>query len=405
MSPTAEPTETASSAIPTWVSHGAVALLGLTLVHLIVDTFASSVQPLWPDLEVHLALRPGRIQLAYLLWNLAMSAGQLIFGFLGDRYRLGWLLWAGPLLGVVGMGAIGASSSFLGLGLLVFCGGLGVAAFHPEAAATAGSLLPHNRSRAMSVFATGGFIGQAFGPLSSGWVSERFGLAAIVWNIAWGLPMVLLFIPILSGMTRRGDVQAHQGGNGLSVPELLKASGGRLAVLVGAGILRVLPAAGTPFALASLLNSREYGNDYVGIVEAAFLFGIGLGGVACAVVVHPARERRVLWALPMLLSPLLLLCPALGTWTMPICTGVMGLLVGLGLPVYISYGQQLIPEGRRVASSIAMGVTWGLGGSIAAGLMALFKQHPEDAFLAFALGSLAAGFACLRLPRVRESRA
>ena len=47
-------------------------------------------------------------------------------------------------------------------------------------------------------------------------------------------------------------------------------------------------------------------------------------------------------------------------WTLVVLVGTCGLLLGVTMPVYISYGQQLLPHGQRVASSITMGVSWGI---------------------------------------------
>jgi FSR family fosmidomycin resistance protein-like MFS transporter len=377
---------------------GVVFLAALTAAHLLVDTFAASVHPLWPDLERRLGGGPGMIQAAFLLWSLTTSASQLVFGYLGDRHRGDWLLWAGPMVGVACMGAIGLSDSLPALGGLLILGGLGVAAFHPEAAAAVGQAMPESRSRAMSLFATGGFLGQSIGPLGSGWMSERFGLPSLAWNVLWGVLLVALLLPWLKPFS--GGPGVEKPGRGAALPELLRASGGRLGTLMGVGILRTLPAAGVPIALAFLLEARGAGNARIGLVQSAFLGGIGLGGLACAALVGRHRERLVLWLLPMLAVPLLAACPAVDGPILVAVSGALGLVVGLGLPVFISYGQQLVPEGPRVASSITMGVTWGLGGALVAGIMALSDRvgQPDLAFVAFALASMLAGIASLRLP-------
>ncbi|MHC5543554.1 MFS transporter [Singulisphaera rosea] len=131
-------------------------LLVLTLTHGLVDTFAAFVQPLWPDLQNQLSLDEGSIQWAYVLWGLASSVSQLLFGYWGDRDRGRMMLWLGPVVGVICLSAIGLVHSLVALNLLLIAGGLGIAAFHPEAAALAGSSSPDHRSRAMSIFAVGG---------------------------------------------------------------------------------------------------------------------------------------------------------------------------------------------------------------------------------------------------------
>ena len=380
------------------MAGGAAILAVLTGAHFLVDAFASSVHPLWPDLRDRLGGGPGMIQSAFLLWSVTTSASQLVFGYLGDRFRGGWLLWAGPAVGVACMGAVGLVQSMPALVALLMLGGLGVAAFHPEAATAVGQAMPGSRSRAMSLFATGGFIGQSIGPLGSGWISERYGLPAVSWNVLWGLVLVAALTPWL----RKASRVLSQGaeGRGVTIPELVRRSGGRLGILMGVGILRTLPAAGAPFALAFLLEARGVGNDRIGLVQSAFFGGIGIGGLACAALVRGHRERTVLWLLPMASVPFLAACPMVSGWTMVAVSGLIGLVVGVGLPVFISYGQQLVPEGPRVASSITMGVTWGLGGVLVAGIMAVSDrlERPELAFDVFAASAMLSAFACMRLP-------
>lgn len=382
------------------VRAGFAMLLSLTLVHALVDAFASSVQPLWPDFQRTLGLPDGTIQWIIVAWSLTTSTSQLAFGYLGDRYSGRWLLWAGPLLGIACMSCVGLAGSAWSLAALVVFGGLGIAAFHPEAAVTAGLLVPEARSRSMSIFVTGGFLGQAIGPFGSGWLSERYGLAFLGWNVVWGLALLALLRPSRIGLDHAQTLASRST---VSIGWLLRNRGRELAALMGAGILRVLPAGGTPIALAFWLESKGKGNDVIGLNQSAFFLGIGLGGLACALVARPSHERRMLWALPLLSVPVLALIPEAGPAALLACSFGVGLVVGLGLPVFTSYGQQLLPEGQRIASSITMGVTWGLGGVLAPAFIAFCqrRQHLEWTFHAFSLAALAAGLACLLLPHPR----
>jgi MFS transporter, FSR family, fosmidomycin resistance protein len=382
---------------------GVAMLVTLTLVHALVDAFASSVQPLWPSFQRDLKLPDGSIQWVIIAWSLTTSTSQLFFGYLGDRHSGRWLLWAGPLLGIACMGCVGLANSVWTLGLLVVLGGLGVAAFHPEAAATAGLLVPEARSRSMSIFVTGGFLGQAIGPLGSGWISENYGLGRLTWNLAWGLGLLALLRPARLHVPHTSTHHSHPP---VSISWLLTNRGRELAALMGAGLLRVLPAGGTPLALAFWLESMGKGNDVIGLNQSVFFLGIGLGGLGCALVARPSQERQLLWLLPLLAVPVLALIPNVGPGIVLLCSFGVGLTVGLGLPVFTSYGQLLLPEGQRIASSITMGVTWGLGGVIAPSLIAYCQRagHIEWPFYAFALTALGAGFAGMALPRPRAIR-
>jgi FSR family fosmidomycin resistance protein-like MFS transporter len=88
------------------------------------------------------------------------------------------------------------------------------------------------------------------------------------------------------------------------------------------------------------------------------------------------------------------------------CVFVVGFVLGATLPVLISYGQQLLPEGQRTANSISMGVTWGLGGTILALVLAAVapETHPMLVFTFFAIVLVASSLCCIWLPAPSERR-
>lgn len=87
-------------------------------------------------------LGDGEFQTVYLLWNVANSMLQLPIAYWADRRDARWLVWAGPIVGTACVGCVGFADSFGALCLLLMSGGVGMAAFHPEAAAA----LPENRT-------------------------------------------------------------------------------------------------------------------------------------------------------------------------------------------------------------------------------------------------------------------
>ena len=343
-------------------------LLLLVLMHGLVDGFATSIQPLWPDLQRSLALRGGMIDWAYVAWNLATSMSQLFFGYWGDRGRGRWLFWAGPALAVLCMSSIGLVDSFAMLCVLLVLGGLGVAAFHPEAAAMAGACAPGHRSRAMSLFAVGGYLGQAAGPLYSGMVTTRFGTSALAWGLVWGLGASSSW---RSGFAAPRASPCPPGPiAGLRCASWCGGGPSRWRWSWSIGTLRVLPAMGVPLALAFAMKSRGETNGQIGAAQTIFLAGIGAGSLGCALFVRRSNERAALWLLPMLVAAILWGFPWAGPrWSWPLL-GVAGLLLGATMPVLVSYGQQLLPEGQRIASSLTMGVSWGIGGTLVAATMA-----------------------------------
>lgn len=371
-----------------------LALLAAT--HFLVDIVAGTINPLWPALEGKLSLAAGDLLWVYVCWSLATSFGQLGVAVLADRRSCRWLIWSGPLLAILCLGCVGLATSSWQIALLFIVGGIGIAAFHPEAAASAGALVPQQRSRAMAIFALCGYLGQSAGPYYSGTVTDRLGLPGLAWNVAWGLPVLLLLWVGLRRAPLPNATKRHHE----TVESIARIPAGVLIVLLAVGAFRILPALGVPLALAYLLKATAASNAVIGAVQSAFMAGIGIGAMACAAFLRSEWERRALWVFPLLATPLLAVLAAASGWTLVLLVGTCGVMLGVTMPVYISYGQQLLPRGQRVASSITMGVSWGIGGGMVAAAMAIFNHFEAltSIFFFFAAASLASSLLCHLLP-------
>ena len=377
------------------------ALWRLTLAHALVDVYGSAIQPLWPDLQRGLGLDDVTMQWEFVLWSVSTSLSQLVFGTLGDRGGARGWLWAGTAVGIVAMSGLGLARGFPSLSALILVGGLGIAAFHPEAATLAGATAPADRSRAMSLFAVGGFLGQAIGPVVSGVVTTRYGLAALAWAAPPGLALlVLLMVSTRAGRPAAPRVPVHDQPSSASLVALIRGNERGVGLMMAIGVLRVMPALGVPLALAYLLKDRGDSNAAIGAAQAVFLGGIGVGSLGCALFMRRARERTVLWLLPVLSAPLFVLCPTFGYAGMAACSALTGALLGAVAPILIGYGQRLLRDGPRVASSLSMGVTWGFGGMLVAALVATLNRahRPDLAFPVFAATTLASSVLCVWLP-------
>jgi FSR family fosmidomycin resistance protein-like MFS transporter len=375
-----------------------LALLAVT--HFLVDIIAGTTNPIWPALEKKLDLATGGMLWVYVVWMLATSVTQLLFGWWADCFPSRWLIWCGPLVGILCLSCLGLLGSSGALAVLFAAGGLGIAAFHPEAAATAGALVPEQRSRAMAIFALSGYLGQSAGPVYSGLVTDHFGMQGLVYGIAWGLPLLLVLSVSFRKAARPIPAFRKSGRGSLSFQELPL-----IALLLAVGALRILPALGVPLSLAYILKAADAPNAVIGAVQSAFMAGIGGGAIACAAFVRRDWERRVLWILPLAAAPVLASLSLVDGWTLVALVFTSGLLLGVTMPVYISYGQQLLPHGQRVASSITMGVSWGIGGGMVASAVWICTRYDSltSIFGFFAVAALLSSALCCLLP-IPESK-
>jgi MFS transporter, FSR family, fosmidomycin resistance protein len=137
----------------------------LTLGHLASDFFQGAVPAILPFLVLDRDYSYAAAGALFLLASLGSSVVQPLFGLYGDRIRASWLMPAGVLLGGVGVALAGVVDSYAATAAVLFVGGLGVAAFHPEAARFATRVSGDRQGAGMSIFAVGGNAGFALGPI------------------------------------------------------------------------------------------------------------------------------------------------------------------------------------------------------------------------------------------------
>jgi len=97
--------------------------------------------------------------------NISSSVVQPLFGFAADRFSKPWLLPAGLMLAGLGLALTGLFQDYYSILFLGIVSGVGIAAYHPEAARLVNFAAGDNKGAAMSLFGVGGTIGFALGPL------------------------------------------------------------------------------------------------------------------------------------------------------------------------------------------------------------------------------------------------
>ena len=159
---------------------------------------------------------------AMLLLSATVSSSlvQPLFGLWSDRSGALWLIPGGVALAAVGIGGAAVSPVYPVVVVLVFAGGLGVAAFHPEGAKFAAYASGQKRASGMSYFNIGGNAGYALGAFATGqlvvWLGLVGGLLAMapVFVVALGLVRAVSYISSLKpevgvASLRRGDDRRH----------------------------------------------------------------------------------------------------------------------------------------------------------------------------------------------------
>ncbi|RMF92403.1 MAG: MFS transporter, partial [Nitrospinota bacterium] len=186
------------------------ALLALTWMHFLNDSYASFLSPLLPLIVKKLELSLTLAGMLAATSSVVSALFQPLFGIIADRLRHRTFILIAPMFTSLGMSALGLAPSYPLLLLCLIIGGLGVAAFHPQATAAAGQFSGDQKGLGISLFIFGGSLGFALGPLVitglvSLWGLERSYLAAIP-----GLISLLLSARFVPWREKRGLRQQKQ---------------------------------------------------------------------------------------------------------------------------------------------------------------------------------------------------
>jgi FSR family fosmidomycin resistance protein-like MFS transporter len=377
------------------------ALICLALIHAIVDCFSQFVSPLWPRFETQLGIELALIPLLFAAWQFGASMSQPLFGYLGDRFDTRWIVALGPALAIACIASVGHATGPWTLGLLLFTGGLGIGGFHPEAAVGVVQSSGKSITRGLAIFTFGGMVGLGFGPVLSGTLTQHFGMSSLIWAALPGL-LLLGTLVVFRGQTTHPHTHASNGG--VSFVTMLDGRGWSVLLLLMVATLRVVPAVGVPFCLAFLLEKEGAGDFQIGLVQSVFLLSGGLGTLLCPLFARAGREVGTLVGTTLVAAGFLALLTQPNKLAMFVGLAGAGFLLQGTIPILIAYSQRLLPRGQRLAASLTLGASWGLGGVVVAGLKLIFTgdqlPHMLWAMVPFALASSACA---TLLPRVAAS--
>jgi MFS transporter, FSR family, fosmidomycin resistance protein len=331
--------------------------------------------------------------------TLASSAIQPLFGLHADRRQSTCFLWGGVAVAGAGLAAAGLAGSY---GLVLACvagSGLGVAAFHPEAARVASLLSGSRRSTGMAWFSVGGNFGFAAGPFVVAAFLPWLGLRA---TLVFLVPAVAVSALLLARRARLA-LPAHVEAVDAGAPQR-----GATALLVGVVVLRTWVQFGLlTIGLLLLVHERGYSEGGAALALGAFSLAGALGTVAGGIAADRVGGRRVLAASLPLAAPLVvgfLLVPGAGGVALLVAAGFLALA---SFSATVVMGQEYLPGRPALAAGLMIG--FAAIGSAAPGLALLGALADaagrESAIWAIAAMAVCAGALATLLPRSRAGQA
>jgi FSR family fosmidomycin resistance protein-like MFS transporter len=367
----------------------------VTWGHFLNDCYGSFLAPILPllidKLSLSLTAASGLASLA----SITSAVFQPMYGIASDRLYGRSLIVLGPLLSTVCMSLLGVAPNAVLIGILLLLAGIGSAAFHAQAVAAAGAVSGDRKGFGISIFIFGGSVGFALGPLAIIGAVHLWGLERSYYTMIPGLLSVLLlwlYLKLPSRVVQRGRV--------LSLAAAFRGARKSMALLFAIAVIREFTRIAVVTFLPIFLAMQGRSLAAGGITLALFSMAGAVGGMVGGSLSDAWGRKAVILASGLLCVPLLHgMFRTAGLTSLILLVLAAGTLSGAN-SVIIALAQELVPSRTGTASSLVMGLGWGVAGVMLIGFgrlaEAISVSHALD--IAATLPLLAAGLT-LALPQ------
>lgn len=296
--------------------------------------------------------------------NMSSSVIQPLFGIAADRYSKPWLLPGGLMCAGLGLGLTGLFEGYLGILMLGILSGIGIAAYHPEAARLVNFAAGDRKSTAMSIFGVGGTMGFTLGPLIVSTAMLHWGLGG---SLVLLIPVSIMSLIIISQFPLFTALEAVNNASkrspGLVFTENWNAFA-RIAVIVSGrsviffGLNIFIPL----YWIHVLGQSKMAGAAALSIFAGSGIVGNIVGGN----LADRIGQKKVTLLGFLSLSVLLPVLIALDSVTLATI-----LLIPVGFMLFATYsptivlGQKYLPNRVGLSSGVTLGLAVAIGGGAA----------------------------------------
>ena len=297
--------------------------------------------------------------------NMTSSIVQPLFGYAADRFSKPWLLSAGLLAAGTGLALSGIMQSYHWIMVLAIISGIGIAAYHPEAARLVNYAAGSRKGTAMSLFGVGGTMGFAIGPLLVSAPLIQWGLKGTLVLI---VPVTIMALIMISQFSRFESLAAKRNRDRRVADNVDSkdnwAAFSRLTItIIGRSIIFYGLNTFIPiYWISGLGQSKAAGAVALTIFSGAGILGNLLGG---GLADHIGQKKVMLLGFSglTLLLPVLIFVDNVQVATL--------LLIPIGLMLYGTYspsiilGQSYLPNRVGLSSGVTLGVAVAIGGGAA----------------------------------------
>jgi FSR family fosmidomycin resistance protein-like MFS transporter len=325
--------------------------------------------------------------------TLLSSVVQPGFGLLTDRWSMPWLLPASMITTGAGVAALGLSSSSVFALVAIGLTGVGVAAYHPQAARTARSVTGGSHI-GMSWFSLGGNLGFAIAP-AAGPLLSHAGLRASPLLLLPAVLGALITVPLLRA-SRSSLLRAR---NPSGVDDWRS-----FITLTTIIVLRSIAYVGLSTFLGLFVGQRLHLTAGASATTLFVLFGGGVIGTLLGgrLATRFGRLRTMRYSYVVAAFALLGLAFIPGP-ALFVAVAVTAVALYIPFSLHITLGQDYLPNRVGTASGVTLGLAVSAGGVLAPVLATLAKATSLQTLLA--LLALLPALAALLTRRLDEPSA
>lgn len=294
--------------------------------------------------------------------TLASSVVQPLFGMLADRRSSPWLIPAGLSLAGIGVALAGIAPTYRLIFAAIALSGLGISAFHPEAARRVRYLSGSRQATTMSLFTVGGMVGFALGPLLITPTLIAFGTRGAT---MLALPVLIMGAIVTWQLPRITTVHiSHRAGSGGQVVAEAAERWNDFVRLTAVVITRSVVFFGLntfiPLYWTRIMNGSRAG---AGLALTTMLFAVAVGTLIGGRLADRFGRRIVIVVSLAAVVPMLLLMLstrsliAVGSLLVPV-----GLTLSASNSVVVVMAQEYLPNRVGLAAGVTLGLSMTIGG-------------------------------------------
>ena len=347
----------------------------LATAHLADDVNQSFIPALLPILIADRHISHATAGTLILCQAISSSVVQPGIGHLADRRSMPWLIPVGIVLAGGGVAALGVLPTLPLLFLAALVSGIGVAAFHPEAARFANYVAGAKKASGMRWFTLGGNLGFAIGPAFAAAAIATWGLRG---TLAAAVPVVVVAGVFFVELRRlAGFVPAHVRAR-ISAGTDDWSAFGKLSAFV---IVRSMAYLGMVAFIPLYVVEVLHGSPTAGaLADTAFLLAGAAGTIAGGSVAdRVGRKPVLLWSTGLTVALVLALVALTREGgPLPLAVAILmatGFVLVASQASFVVLGQEYLPNRVGLASGVTLGLAVSLGGGLSPALGAIADAH------------------------------